>query len=260
MQLPIVIIILIALMVTPAFAHKIIDSDGTHTSLEKAINIPDPEIEQIFYETLDKTQRHYYTFDAMKDDLIHFQLLIPLLTGLETYHPTIAFYKTGSAERELIKYVPPMIVDEFTGKRLTFNFGQANWFINQDETRMIPETGTYVIEIFDEGNCLVIGDANLERNCLPEFFSTTQGKYGFVIGTIDESSVKDELDVFLETRVFFEDRIGSLISQFTGGVLESGGSPEDLGYDDFRWIIILMLIIITIIIIAKRKYLSEKLG
>lgn len=250
---------LIALIITPAFAHKIVDSDGTQTSLEKAIFISDPEISQIFYEILPMSQRHFYTFDAAKGESIHFELLIPLLSGLENYHPTIAFYKIGSAERELIKFTPPMFFGEIPAQRLTFNFGQANWFKNQDETKIIPETGTYAIEIFDEGNCIVIGEGNFEKNCLPEFFSVTQGKYGFVIGTIDEHTFIDNFDGWTKTRVFFEDSIGKLISTFTGGTIESGDSPEDIARDNFRWVIILILIITTIVIISKRKYLSEKI-
>jgi hypothetical protein len=209
MQSSIILLVLLAFVIPPAFAYTIIESDGTQTSLEKALHFDDTQLSQIVYGTLNMGQRHYYTFDAAKGEKVHFEILIPLIEGNENYKPTAAFYKEGSELKEFIRYKPPFYFDEIPAQRLSFYepFGQANWFMNQDETREIAETGTYVIEIFDEGECVVVEGINVEKKCLPEYFSVKQGKYAFVMGTVDEATPQDQITRWFQTREFFNDSI-----------------------------------------------------
>ena len=256
MQLPIIPIILSVIVIglgififLPAFAQTVQESDGSHTSLQNAINIANPEVSQVYYETLQYNQRHFYTFDAAQGETIHFELNIPLLDGLENYMPTIAFSKLGDTQKEFIRYSLPMFFGEIEGARSI----QNNFYQNQDETRIIEETGTYVIEIFEEGNCLVRLSSTIEKRCdiLPdnpfEFFDVFQGKYAFEIGTIDESQIPDKTNSWIQTRIFLEEPIGNLIHSLT--IVQTGDSPENLGSDDLRWIIILSLLLISVIII-----------
>lgn len=249
-------IILLAIVMTPAYALFVGESDGSNTSINNAVRIDDPQVLQVYYETLRFDQKHFYTFDAAQGETINFQLIIPFLDGLENYMPTIAFYKEGG-DKEFIRFSQPMFFGEIQGERTIRN----NFYENQDQTRIIGETGTYIIEIFDEGNCLVRIDSMTEKKCdilaeNPfEFFDVIQGKYALKIGTVNQNTIHDDIQTWVQTRIFLEDPIGNLISSF--GVLETGDSEENINRDDFRWIIIISLIIITAVIIWKRNWLRR---
>jgi hypothetical protein len=263
----ILIILLVTIAVSPVFAHIIQESDSSHKSLQKAIHIDDPQVSQVFYETIRFDQRHFYTFDAAQGETIHLEILIPLLKGLEDYKPTMAFYKIGDSQKEFLRYTPVMFFGEIPAERTIFyeRFGQANYYLNQKLDLNIQQTGTYVIEIFDEGNCIVIIDSMTEKKCAPEmlakYFEVIQGKYAFVIGTLEQNTFQDNINGWIQTRIFFEDPIGNFINSISkGGVIETGGSPEDIHYDDFRWFVLLVLLITTIVLIWKRDYLRGKMN
>ena len=245
---------------TPAYAQYV-ESDGSQTSLSNAV-ILDTDTPEVFFETIRFNERHFYTFDAAQGETVSFSIIIPTISGLDNYMPTIAFYKLGE-DKEFIRFSAPMFFDEIPGERqiVTFGIGSGNWFQNQIVTMIIDETGTYVIEVFNEGNCLVRIDSTVEKKCdvivenPTEFFTVIQGKYGLIFGNVRSF----DLITHIQSHVFFEDPIGNLIGAINGGVIETGDSPEDIGRDDLRWIIIISLIIIAVIIIAKRDYLRGKI-
>ncbi len=260
MHTSIIAIILLAIVMTPAYAQYV-ESDGSQTSLSNAV-ILDTDTPEVFFETIRFNERHFYTFDAAQGETVSFSIIIPTISGLDNYMPTIAFYKLGE-DKEFIRFSAPMFFDEIPGERqiVTFGIGSGNWFQNQIVTMIIDETGTYVIEVFNEGNCLVRIDSTVEKKCdvivenPTEFFTVIQGKYGLIFGNVRSF----DLITHIQSHVFFEDPIGNLIGAINGGVIETGDSPEDIGRDDLRWIIIISLIIIAVIIIAKRDYLRGKI-
>jgi len=243
---------------TPAYA-QFVDSNGSQTSLSNAV-ILDTDTQEVFFETIRFNERHFYTFDAAQGETISFSIIIPKISGLDNYMPTVAFYKLGE-DKEFIRFSQPMFFGEIPGQRQMTTIHFSNWFLNQDVTEIISETGTYVIEIFDEGDCLVRIDSTVEKKCdvlaenPTEFFSVIQGKYGLIFGTIDSY----DFITFIQTHVFFEDPLGNLISAINGGVIETGDSPEDIDRDDLRWILILSLLVITAVIIWKRNWLRRKI-
>lgn len=260
MHTSLIVILLLAVIMTPAYAQYV-ESDRSQTSLSNAV-VLDTDTPQVYFETIRFNERHFYTFDAAQGETVSFSIIIPKINELDNYMPTVAFYKLGE-NKEFIRFSPPMFFGEIPGERQTISFGigSGNWFQNQIVTKIIDETGTYVIEVFNEGNCLIRIDSSVEKKCdalvenPTEFFPVIQGKYGLIFGNIRSF----DLNTHIQSHVFFEDPIGNLISGIFGGDIETGGSPEDIGRDDLRWIIIISLIIIAVIIIAKRDSLRGKI-
>jgi len=261
------IILIVSLVITPSYAQLVTESEGTHTTLLRAIHLTEPQISQIFLETLRIEQRHFYTFDAALGEITNIQMLVPMISGLENYSPTIAFYKIGE-QKEYFRYTPEIFFGEIMATPQT----RDNYFVKQAIRETISETGTYVVEVFDEGDCIVIGIPDgpsapfVEKKCLvPDAFSVLQGKYGLQFGTEGRQSeltltaspsspnIQGNILSFIDNQVFFEKPLGQFLSVFTpGGLIETGGSIEDRSTDDLRWLILIALAIVVIVLVTVK--------
>ena len=83
------LIFVILLFPAPAFAHKLIPTDGSNTSIDSALQIPDPVVSWAMYEKLDGNIL-YYEFEAEKGERLHASIVIPKLDGLENFTPSLA--------------------------------------------------------------------------------------------------------------------------------------------------------------------------
>jgi hypothetical protein len=253
------IFLLVIIVMNPVYAQLVAESEGTHTTLPKAIHLTEPQTSQIFLETLRIEQRHFYTFNAAQGEGVNIQMFVPIIQGLENYSPTIAFYKLGE-QKEYFRYTPEM----FFGEIMATQQIEDNFFVKQAIREVIPETGVYVVEVFDEGDCIVIGIPDgpsapfVEKKCVvPDAFSVIQGKYALQFGTEGRQSelpnIQGNIATFIANQVFFEEPIGDILSAFSpGGQVETGGSIEDRSTDDLRWLILIVLAIVVIAIIALK--------
>lgn len=249
------VIFFLGLMITPAFAQRVAESDGTQTDLLAAIHIVEPEVKQIFLETLRIDERHFYTFDAAQGESINIQMFVPILDGLQNYAPTIAFYKVGE-QKEFVRYIPELFFGEIMATPQTTSMLGENWFVRQNIQTIIDETGTYVVEVFDEGDCIVRGIPDsptakfIEKKCVaPDFFFVLVGKYGLQFGTEERSSVQDNLQTTLFTRAFFEDPLSTLLTGFVVDTIET----QQGKIDSLRIFGLFLLAIVVIVLIAKRN-------
>jgi len=264
-------IILLAIIITPANAQQVsgdfplvAESFGAHTSLPNAIVITEPQVLQIFLETMRLDERHFYTFSAAKGEALNIQMFVPIIPGLENYSPTIAFYKLGE-QKEFFRYIPKMFFNEIMATPET----SGDFFVKQAIRGAIEETGIWVVEVFDEGDCIVRGipigpsASFVEKKCIPEFFSVLQGKYGLQFGTegrqseltltAEPSNIQGNILSFVDRQVFFEQPLGDFLELFTpGGQVETGGSPEDISLDNLRWLALLALAIIVILLLTVK--------
>jgi hypothetical protein len=267
-------IILLAIIITPANAQQVTgefplvsESFGAHTSLQNAIIITEPQTSQIFLETIRLDERHFYTFSAAKGEALNIQMFVPIIPGLEDYSPTIAFYKLGE-QKEYFRYIPEMFFNEIMATPDT----SGDFFVKQAIRGAIEETGIWVVEVFDEGECIVIGipigpsASFVEKKCTPEFHKVLQGKYGLQFGTEGRQAESENIMLtadpstatiqgsilsFVDRQVFFEQPLGDFLELFTpGGQVETGGSPEDIFQDDLRWLALIVLLIIVILLIT----------
>ena len=69
------LIFVILLFPAPAFAHKLISTDGSNTSIDSALQIPDPVVSWAMYEKLDGNIL-YYEFEAEKGERLHASIVI----------------------------------------------------------------------------------------------------------------------------------------------------------------------------------------
>jgi len=259
----------------PVYAQQVSESFGTHTSFEKAIHLTEPQVSQIFLETLryfrssdvaptGENERHFYTFSAAKGEALNIQMLVPIIPGLENYAPTIAMYKVGE-QKEFFRYIPVMFFEGFMATPQT----RDNFFVRQSIQGVVAETGVWVVEVFDEGNCIVRGIPHgpsakfVEKKCTPDFYDVIQGKYAIQFGTEGREStlpnIQADIASFISNEVFFEKPLGMVFSAFGLGKLVEAEGDRNIDLDQIRILMLFLLAIIVIVLIAKRKSLMSRL-
>ena len=74
---------------SPAYGHKLISHDDTHTSFDSALQIPDHKVSWAIYENLGTNEAKFYSFDAKRGDSFYASIVIPKINGLEEYSPSL---------------------------------------------------------------------------------------------------------------------------------------------------------------------------
>lgn len=185
------IFLLSAITVNPASAHKLISHDNTHQNFESALFIPDHKISWAIYEDLDMNDAKYYTFDAKKGDLLYAGIVVPKISGLEKYAPTLIFVEAIEENGEMKDFKMKKFPYEgdYPGQEFYEPFGQVTYWERQEVTLEIPSDGTYFLVVVDEKN--------------------QAGKYSLAIGTIEDFSGMDFVTIlpkaWFDTKIFLND-------------------------------------------------------
>ena len=180
----IVVFFLILVSISPAYGHKLITHDDTHTEFDSALQIPDHKISWAIYDNLGTNEAKFYTFDAKKGDSFYASIVIPKIDGLERYAPTMVLVGEEDFESKKIPYE-----GSFPGNEFYEPFGQVTYWERQELKTEIPEDGKYFVVVMDEKN--------------------QSGKYSLAIGTIEDFSGGDFFTVlptaWFETKLFVND-------------------------------------------------------
>ena len=184
-------ILFLTLSINPVFAHKLISHDDTHRDFETALIIPDHKISWAVYENLGTNEAKYYTFDAKKGEQLYASIVIPKISGLEKYSPTLIFVESegrnNSIENLTIEKFP--YEGTFPGKEFYEPFGQVTYWERQEIYLEIPFDGKYFLVVVDEKNQI--------------------GKYSLAIGTIEDFSGVDFFTIlpkaWFDTKIFVND-------------------------------------------------------
>ena len=185
------IFLVLMLSTNPAFAHKLISHDDSHTDYDSALKIPDHKISWAIYENLGTNEAKYYTFEAKKGDSFFASIVIPKLSGLEEYSPTIFFVESEGTGDFPVKFSPIKFPYEgkFPGREFYEPFGQVTYWERQDVELIIPNDGKYFLVVADEKN--------------------QSGKYSLAIGTIEDFSGVDFFTIlpkaWFDTKIFVND-------------------------------------------------------
>ena len=169
-----------------AYGHKLISHDDTHRDFDSALRIPDHKISWAVYENLGVNEAKYYTFEAKKGDSLYASVVIPKISGLEEYSPTMILVNeiNGQYNSEKFPYE-----GNFPGIEFYEPFGQVTYWERQEIISEIPTDGTYYIVVMDEKNQI--------------------GKYSFAIGTIEDFSGGDFFTIlpkaWFDTKLFVND-------------------------------------------------------
>ena len=183
-------LVLSILSVNSAYGHKLIYHDNSHTSIENALSIPDHKISWAIYDDLKANQAKFYSFDAESGDSFYASIVIPKMSKLENYSPTMMLLTPGhdsaSNQHAQQKF---LYEGNFPGSEFYEPFGQVTYWERQEVNLVLPVSGTYMIAVIDEKN--------------------QQGKYSLAVGTIEDFS---GVDIFLilpkawvETKLFVGD-------------------------------------------------------
>ena len=182
------------IMANPAYGHKLISHDGTHTGFDSALHIPDHRISWAVYDDLGAGGAKFYAFDAERGDPFYAGILVPKMDGLEEYSPSLflvspagfngqpgPFEAWPNAERFPYE-------GNFPGDEFYEPFGQLTYWERQEVRAHLPADGEYFIVVVDEGG--------------------RDGKYTLAVGTIEDFSGENPLVLpmaWLETKLFVND-------------------------------------------------------
>ncbi len=184
-------VILLLGTVNQVYAHKLISHDDSHRDFESALLIPDHKISWAIYENLGTNEAKYYTFDAKRGEEFYASIVIPKISGLERYSPTLIFVesegKNNSIENLEVEKFP--YEGTFPGKEFYEPFGQVTYWERQEINLEIPFDGKYFLVVVDEKNQV--------------------GKYSLAIGTIEDFSGADFFTIlpkaWFDTKIFVND-------------------------------------------------------
>ncbi len=194
--------ILILVSTNSAYAHKLISHDESHRSFDSSLLIPDHKISWAIYENLDSNEAKFYSFDAKHGDSFYASIVVPKITELENYSPTLFLVGEGIFENDPIPFETSLGVKkipylgEFPSREFYEPFGQVTYWERQEVKMEIPLDGEYFIVVMDEKN--------------------QSGKYSLAIGTIEDFSGEDFLTIlpkaWFETKLFVNDYISIVIA------------------------------------------------
>lgn len=195
------LLFLIVVSSSPAYGHKLILHDDSHRDFNSALDIPDHKISWAIYENLGTNEAKFYSFDAKKGDSFYASIVIPKISGLEEYSPTLFFVtpkttQTGISQSESQITEKFFYEGDFPGREFYEPFGQVTYWERQEITKEIAEDGNYFVVVSDEKN--------------------QAGKYSLAIGTIEDFSGENMFIIlpksWFETKLFFNDYTSIAIS------------------------------------------------
>lgn len=178
----------------PAYGHKLISHDDTHTNFESSLQIPDHKISWVIYENLGTDEAKFYSF-AKQGDSFYASIVIPKISGLEDYSPSLVLMDATTFENDNASFETQLNAQKFLyegkfpGNEFYEPFGQVTYWERQEVQIEIPADGKYFIVVVDEKN--------------------KDGKYSFAIGNIEDFSGSDFFTIlpkaWFDTKLFVND-------------------------------------------------------
>ncbi len=140
-----------------AWAHRYIENDGTHTTMEKAIPIGDIGLSQVVYHEVTGASRTLWmSFDATAGMEASIEIGVPLIDRFASYRPAFALLGPGLPPLEAppvpvpegycgIVYTTDAIAEpEIFDEKFT---GTESWVFGRQDI-VLPRDGTYYIVAF----------------------------------------------------------------------------------------------------------------
>ena len=199
------LLVLAIVSASPAYGHKLINHDDSHRSFDSALHIPDHKISWAIYENLGANEAKFYIFDAKKGDSFYASIVVPKISGLEEYSPSLLLINneetisyngnSDSLEKLQSKTQKSLYEGTFPGNEFYEPFGQVTYWERQEIKTILPYDGEYFVVVMDEKN--------------------QSGKYSLAIGTIEDFSGSDLFTIlpkaWIETKLFVNDYVSITI-------------------------------------------------
>jgi len=204
------VFVLVLVAFPSVYAHKLISHDDSHRDLESALQIPDHKISWAIYENLGENEAKFYTFYAKQGDSLYTSIVIPKISGLEDYSPTIFLVKPemnsdGTQNNDSLQNLGRFAYEgNYPGYEFYEPFGQVTYWERQEVSFEIPSDGNYFIIVSDEKN--------------------QSGKYSLAVGTIEDFSGSDFVTIlpkaWFDTKIFVNDYVSlAIFFSILGGIL-----------------------------------------
>jgi hypothetical protein len=204
------VFVLVLVAFPSVYAHKLISHDDSHRDLDSALQIPDHKISWAIYENLGENEAKFYTFYAKQGDSLYTSIVIPKISGLEDYSPTIFLVKPemnsdGTQNNDSLQNLGRFAYEgNYPGYEFYEPFGQVTYWERQEVSFEIPSDGNYFIIVSDEKN--------------------QSGKYSLAVGTIEDFSGSDFVTIlpkaWFDTKIFVNDYVSlAIFFSILGGIL-----------------------------------------
>lgn len=200
-KIVLLVFILVFVVTSPAYGHKLISHDDSHRSFEKALLIPDHKISWAIYDDLGMGEAKFYSFDAKQGDSFYASIVVPKISGLEEYSPTLILVNSDTLENKESIFKNEISLEKFPyegtypGREFYEPFGQVTYWERQEVKKTIPSDGKYFIVVTDEKN--------------------QSGKYSLAVGTIEDFSGSDFFTIlpkaWFDTKLFVNDYFSIVI-------------------------------------------------
>lgn len=200
-KIVLLVFILVFVVTSPAYGHKLISHDDSHRSFEKALLIPDHKISWAIYDDLGMGEAKFYSFDAKQGDSFYASIVVPKISGLEDYSPTLILVNSDTLENKESIFKNEISLEKFPyegtypGREFYEPFGQVTYWERQEVKKTIPSDGKYFIVVTDEKN--------------------QSGKYSLAVGTIEDFSGSDFFTIlpkaWFDTKLFVNDYFSIVI-------------------------------------------------
>ena len=152
----VIFFILAIISTSPAYGHKLISHDDSHTDFDSALQIPDHKISWAIYENLGANEAKFYSFDAKQGDSFYASIIVPKIIGLEEYSPTLVLMDSTTFENNDDSFESKLNAEKFLyegkfpGNEFYEPFGQVTYWDRQEVRTEIPADGKYFIVVMDE--------------------------------------------------------------------------------------------------------------
>ncbi|MGY5142730.1 MAG: hypothetical protein ACW9WZ_06770 [Nitrosopumilus sp.] len=204
------VFVLVLVAFPSVYAHKLISHDDSHRDLDSALQIPDHKISWAIYENLGENEAKFYTFYAKEGDSLYTSIVIPKISGLEDYSPTIFLVKPemnsdDTQNNDSLQNLGRFAYEgNYPGYEFYEPFGQVTYWERQEVSFEIPSDGNYFIIVSDEKN--------------------QSGKYSLAVGTIEDFSGSDFVTIlpkaWFDTKIFVNDYVSlAIFFSILGGIL-----------------------------------------
>lgn len=202
-------IVLILLNTAASSVHQAVFADDLAAGKDQAISFSQPQLDRVFYTGLARSgEVDFYQFQGQQGTLLKARILIPKLSGLDTFHPALALFGSGlptPADSQI--YTIPFNLPQGNGLVLSNQdktnsdktnsslydtyiepYTQAEYWTGQNIVLQLPATGSYYLAVFDLNN--------------------HTGKYALEVGDQDSTGIKETLSfplTWVQVHLWFND-------------------------------------------------------
>ena len=142
---------------TIVYAHIPFISKDKHGTAQKSLVVADIAISKVIYQDLtSKSPESWIAFQAQKDDVLYFQLGVPLLADLKDFRPSIGLFSESSNSTVTnLEVIQKFGTSDITEPDIFYEpFTKTSSWTFAEHQLVIPTTGIYYLVTFSPNSQL----------------------------------------------------------------------------------------------------------